>query len=151
MNQGSASALIEELGRSVGLPALQLDAQGCCQLVFDKRWLVTLSLHPSGERLMLHCPICATHAPAMHDVAALQVMLQANFMGCAALGGSLAVTPDLRACVQSELRLAGAGVDALRTCLEQLLMAAETWARRLEQPIGESARQPAAHLLSQRA
>lgn len=130
MNRSGVDALVNDLGRQLGLEGLCLDASGCCQLAFDGRWLVTLVLHPSGDRLVMHCAISS---PGEIEPAALLAMLQGNFMGCAAWGGSLAIAPDRRACVQQEVALNQAGLESrrLRQALERLLAAAETWALRL--------------------
>lgn len=129
MNRSTADAILSDLGQRLGMPGLRLDDMGCCQLVFERQWLVSLVLHPSGDRLMLHCPITTPEATDLLDAATLLVVLRGNFMGGSALGGSLAVAPDRRVCVQFEVNLSGA--DALQQDLERLLQAAQTWASRL--------------------
>lgn len=153
MNRTMAEALLLDLGRRMGIPALRMGDRGCCQLVFDGRWLVTVSLHPSGDRLALHCPISPPDSASRFDPQTLLALLEGSFMGCAAFGGTLAVTPDQRACVQHELRLAGAGVEVLEAAIEHLLAAAEAWAVRLAQGPGSPAplSRPAADLLVGRA
>jgi len=97
--------------------------------VFERRWLVSLVLHPGADRLMLHCPITTPQATDLLDTETLLVLLRGNFMAGGALGGTLALGSDRRVCVQFEVRLSGA--DALQQALERLLQAAETWAQRL--------------------
>lgn len=131
MDRSGLDALLLDLGNRLAVEGLCLDAAGCCQLAFDQRWLVTVALHPAGDRLVLHCPIST---PGEFGAATLLAMLQGNFMGCATGGGSLAIAPDRRACIQQEIALAGNGPDgrALQQVLERLLAAAETWATRLQ-------------------
>ena len=133
MNRSAADAILLELGTRMGLPGLRTDDSGCCQLVFDRRWLVSCVVHPSGERMMLHCPITLPQALASLDAEMLTILLRGNFMGCSACGGSLAVAPDQRVCVQYEVMLPGSGVEGLQQALERLLQAAETWSNRLSQ------------------
>lgn len=129
MNRSTADAILTDLGERLGMPGLRMDETGCCQLVFERRWLVSLVLHPGADRLMLHCPINTPQATELLDAETLLVLLRGNFMGGGALGGCLALGPDRRVCVQFEVRLSGA--DALQQALERLLQAAETWAQRL--------------------
>lgn len=131
MTRRTADAILLELGSRMGLPGLRLDESGCCQLVFDRRWLVTCVVHPTGERMMLHCPISAPEAVAALDADMLTVLLRGNFMGCSACGGSLAIAPDQRVCVQYEIFLPATSVDGMQQAIERLLQAAETWSNRL--------------------
>ncbi len=153
MNRSTADTFLLELGKRMGLAGLRTDDAGCCQLVFDRRWLVSCVVHPSGERMMLHCPITPPQALASFDVETLTVLLRGNFMGCSACGGSLAVAPDLRVCVQDEVLLPGNGIEGLQQALERLLQAAETWSQRLAQgPAPLPGRRPGgAHLMAMRA
>lgn len=57
MNRSGVDALVSDLGRLLGLKGLRLDESGCCLLAFDRRWQVTIVLHPVGDRLVMHCPI----------------------------------------------------------------------------------------------
>ena len=147
MNRSEVDALVNDLGRRLGLEGLCLDGSGCCQLAFDRCWLVTMVLHPAGDRLVMHCPI---GPPGEIEPADLLAMLQGNFLGCAAWGGSLAIAPDRRACVQQEIALnqAGVGSNLIQKALERLLIAAETWATRLRE--GAATRQPRSALLPDR-
>lgn len=122
-------AVLLALGKRMGLPGLCLDAHGCCQLEFQGRWVVTLVLHPHHDRLVLHCPI-STAGEIPPDI--LLTMLQGNFMGCAVGGGSLAVGPDRRACVQQELPLVVLREEAVQQAIDRLLTAAQTWSTRLQ-------------------
>lgn len=131
MTRRTADAILLELGSRMGLPGLRMDESGCCQLVFDRRWLVSCVVHPTGERMMLHCPISAPDALDTFDTDLLTVLLRGNFMGCSACGGSLAVTPDRRVCVQYELFLPATSVDGLQQAIERVLQAAQTWSTRL--------------------
>ena len=130
---------LSALGRLMGLPALCFDGQGCCQLVFDERWLVTLVRQDARARLYLHCPISPPGVAERLDASVLQVMLQGNFMGRGAGGATLAIGQDRRACVQCEFPYAEAADERmLMSGIEHLLASAETWAARLERSPVES-------------
>ncbi len=131
MNRSTADAILLELGTRMGLAGLQTDDSGVCQLVFDRRWLVSCVVHPAGDRMMLYCPITLPQALSSFDTETLTVLLRGNFMGCSTCGGSLAVAPDQRVCVQYEVMLPGSGAEGLQQGLEHLLQAAETWSNRL--------------------
>lgn len=151
MSRGSADALLAQLGQSMGLAGLCLDSAGCCQLAFDQRWLVTVTHHAAGGRLVLHCPLCAAGGAEQLGRDTLIALLEGNFMNRAA--ATLAISPDKRACLQIELPLAGADGPSLHNALEQLLNLAETWARRVERgdaaSSGGAEREPR-HWLGQR-
>lgn len=138
MSRGAADALLLELGQRMGLAGLCLDAAGCCQLAFDQQWLVTLTHHAAGGRLVLHCPVSAAGAADRLGRDTLVALLEGNFMNRA--GATLAVSPDRRACLQIELPLAGADAALLHNALEQLLNLAETWAQRVQKGEGPLAR-----------
>lgn len=133
MTRAAADALLLELGDRMGLPGLHLDRAGCCHLAFDGRWLVTLAIMPGG-RLFLHCPIGAPATAEALDAALMMTMLQASFMGRGAAGGTLAIGPDRRPCVQRDLAVSQMDASALQGALEQLLNTAETWSDRLLAP-----------------
>lgn len=122
-------AVLLALGKQLGLPGLCLDAHGCCQLEFQGGWVVTLVLHPHQDRLVLHCPI-STAGEILPEIQL--AMLQGNFMGCAVGGGSLAVGPDRRACIQQELPLVALSVAAVQQAIDRLLAAAQAWSKRLQ-------------------
>lgn len=124
----AVDAVLLDLGTALGVAGLRLDGNQCCQLSFQGRWVVTLVLHPQGDRLVLHCPIST---PGEIAPSILMAMLQGNFMGGGTGGASLAISPDLRACIQRELPLAGASGASIRQAIEHLLVGAELWALRL--------------------
>ncbi len=133
MTRAAADALLLELGDRMGLPGLHLDRNGCCRLAFDGRWLVTVAFMPGG-RLFLHCPIGVPATPEALDAAVMMTMLQGSFMGRGAAGGTLAIGPDRRPCVQRDLAIIETDGSALHAALEQLLNTAETWSARLQAP-----------------
>ncbi len=133
MTRAAADALLLELGDRMGLPGLHLDRAACCRLAFDGRWLVTVAFMPGG-RLFLHCPIGVPATPEALDAAVMMTMLQGSFMGRGAAGGTLAIGPDRRPCVQRDLAIIETDVSALHGALEQLLDTAETWSARLQAP-----------------
>lgn len=126
---GGLDVVILAFGEQMGLSGLRMDANGCCQLQLQGCWVVTLVLHPNYDRLVLHCPI-STAGQIPSEI--LLAMLQGNFMGCAVGGGSLAVAPDRRACVQQELPLAVLTVKSLQQAIDRLLNAAQAWSTRLQ-------------------
>jgi len=131
MERDAADPLLSELGCLIGLPALRFDAQGCCQLMFDERWLVTLVRHEPRRSWYLHCPISEADATQQLDTSVLRTMLQGNFMGRGVAGGTLAIGQDRQACVQCELPFAEADARSLLDAVERLLASAQAWAGRL--------------------
>lgn len=130
---------LSELGQRLGMPALRPDAAGCCQLLFDGRWLVTLALAPGGQHLWLHCPLTCAGPDLPAD--ALALLLQGNFMGTGCGGGAFAIGPDGRVYLQQQIERQGAG--ELHNRIEALLNMAETWAQRLSTPSQAAPGRPA--------
>lgn len=143
MSRSTTDALLGALGERVGLPGLRLDDSGCCQLAFDRRWLVTIGLQPSGQRLVLHCPLASPELTASLSRELLLALLDANFLNRGAGPGTLAVGPDRRVCVQVELPLAGADANLLHNALEHMLNVAQVWAERLEKDPAQNTIAPA--------
>lgn len=131
----SADALLRELGESIGIPALELDASGGCQLAFDGRWLVTLIHAPAVHRWILSCPLAAAHAPVTSGTQG--AMLRASFMGAGCGGGALSLAPDGRPSLQYQLAHSECNAPALLAQIESLLNQAEIWAERIQR--GETA------------
>lgn len=125
-----ADRVIADLGERIGIPALQLDAAGGCQLAFDGRWLVTLIHAPAAQRWVLSCPLAPAHATFAADTQL--AMLRANFMGAGCAGGVLAVAPDGRPCLQIHLADAEVNGEFLLARVETLLDQAELWADRVQ-------------------
>jgi hypothetical protein len=134
MTTGPEDDALSELGRLVGLPGLRFDSNDSCQLVFNDGWHVTVMKELRRSQFYLHCPISTAADTATLDSALLSLMLRGNFMGRGAGGGSLAVGPDGRACLQSELAIRETDGRALLAAMERLLDCAETWAARLAAP-----------------
>lgn len=128
MTTSTISELMTGLGQHLGMPGLQLDTSGCCQLLFDQRWLVTVVHQGALGRMALHCPVASAHAVQALGAAALRAMLQANFMGRGTGRCQLAICTEGRACLLIELALVETDGPVLLQALEQLLNQAQTWA-----------------------
>ncbi|WP_263768611.1 type III secretion system chaperone [Propionivibrio soli] len=126
---GGPDSTINELGTLIGVPGLKLDGNGCCQLAFDGRWLVTLAHVPGAQRWLLSCPLTDGRQTVPHG--SQTAMLRANFMGAGSGGGFLCIAPDGKPCLQFQLPLAETTGQHLLDQLEGLLNLAETWAERL--------------------
>ncbi len=131
MGRSQADACILELGERLGMPGLRLDAAGCCQLLFDARWLMTLAMEPDGSHVWLHCPCAAAHATDSMPAATLVTLLKANFMGHGAGGATLAAGADGRVYLQRQVRLSDSGASGLCAAIEQVLDLTEKWAERI--------------------
>ena len=132
MTKRTIDELLDDLGRHVGMPCLKLDAAGCCQLLFDQRWLVTLMGQSAASRIMLHCPISSAQSGQCFGPSTLRAMLEANFMGRGTGRCQLSICTEGRACLLLELALAQTDGPALVHAVEQLLNQAETWSQWLE-------------------
>ena len=125
----SADALLAEFGARIGMPGLKFDANACCQLAFDERWLVTLTYVAPARNWVLSCPLAARQVPLVP--ASQHAMLRANFMGAGSGGGYLAIAPDGRPCLQIRVAHGECDGDGLLERVESLLNLCEVWAERL--------------------
>lgn len=145
MTTSTISELLTGLGQHLGMPGLQLDASHCCQLLFDKQWLVTVVHQGALGRVALHCPIGSAHTLQSLGAAALRAMLQANFMGRGTGRCQLAVSTEGRVCLQVDLALAETDAHIAVQALERLLNQAQTWAEWLERAGGATGQLLAMH------
>ena len=129
MTTSTINELLAGLGQHLGMQGLRLDGAGCCQLVFDQRWLVTLMHQGAISRIALHCPVSSAQSAQTLDSAALLAMLKANFLGRGTGRCQLSVCTEGRACLLLELALAETDSSVLAHALEQLLNQAETWSQ----------------------
>jgi hypothetical protein len=136
MSRGTADACLIELGKRMGMPALQLDDAGCCQLWIDERWLVTLVAEPNGNRLWLNCPVSAPHSADAIAASALVAMLKGNFMGQSG-AAMVAAGPDGRIYLQHAANLNDSVAGDIYNAIEHLVNAAEKWSVRIARGSGE--------------
>ncbi|HSV46276.1 MAG TPA: type III secretion system chaperone [Ramlibacter sp.] len=129
-----ADGLLSDLGQRLGMAGLCLDDAGCCQLLFDQRWLVTLLHLPAPGWLGLHCPVSAAGATDTLPRGTLLAMLQGSFVGRGAggAGATLCVSPDQRAWLQQVVGIEGSSGERLEQAIEQLLVHAQAWSQRIE-------------------
>ena len=132
MTKRTIDELLDELGQSVGMPCLKLDVAGCCQLLFDQRWLVTLMSQSAASRIMLHCPISSTQSAQGVGTSTLRAMLEANFMGRGTGRCELSICTEGRVCLLLQVALVETDSSALVHAIEQLLNQAETWSQWLQ-------------------
>jgi hypothetical protein len=142
MTTSNINELLAGLGQHLGMQGLRLDAAGCCQLVFDQRWLVTLMHQGAISRIALHCPVSSAQSAQGLGTAALLAMLQANFLGRGTGRCQLSICTEGRACLLLELALAETDNSVLVHALEQLLNQAETWSQWLESGFNAAAAAP---------
>jgi hypothetical protein len=124
------------MGERLGMPDLALDGAGCCQLVFDEQWIVTLLWETSTQRLSLHCPVCSSEDVAGLSSKTLLAMLKGNFFGLGSGGITLSVAPDDRVHVHMALSLSDVLGGNAYNALDMLLTRAEMWAERLNRAGG---------------
>jgi hypothetical protein len=135
MNQSAqadpqAANHLAEFGQLIGIPKLQLDTAGCCQLTFDGHWLVTLMYSAKVRQWILSCFLAAGGATISTE--AQSAMLRANFMGYGCAGGCLSVTPDGRPSLEFHLSVEEASGNALLATIEKLLDQTEIWSERIQ-------------------
>ncbi|HZY20482.1 MAG TPA: type III secretion system chaperone [Ramlibacter sp.] len=142
MTLRQAEACLRDFGERLGMPGLRLDDQGCCQLLFDQRWLLTLALEPGGAGLWLQCPVTLPGQAEALGGAALMSLLRASFLGGATggVGSGAAAGPDGRIYLQRPVPLADGA--ALHHAVERMLDLAETWSERLAGGPHSAASQP---------
>ncbi|WP_167784697.1 type III secretion system chaperone [Ramlibacter rhizophilus] len=131
MELGDLDRLLSDLGQLIGLPQLKADEEGLCQLLFGRAWLVTLVAHEPAGRIFLHCPFGTPDTAEQVDATALRMLLQASFLGHGAGGGTLALGPDGRLCLQRELLMVRLDGRQVLEEIERLVAAAQAWALRL--------------------
>lgn len=127
MQHQVANRLVSGFGRLVGMPALQLDSAGLCELVIDGRWRVTIVHQPSRECLFLHCAVCPGDVVEHMARATLLQMLKSNFGRNGPAGATFVVGPDGGAGLQIQLGLGGSDEQALLKSVGYLLQEAESW------------------------
>ncbi len=149
MTTCNINELLAGLGQHLGMQGLRLDEAGCCQLVFDQRWLVTLMHQSAINRIALHCPFSSAQSAQGLGHAALLAMLQANFLGRGTGRCHLSICTEGRACLLLELALAETDNSVLVHALEQLLNQAETWSQWLESGFNAAAAAPSQPLQTQ--
>ena len=125
-----AAIHLAEFGKLIGISRLQLDTTGCCQLTFDKRWLVTLIYLPQTRQWRLSCFLAASSELISGNVQS--AMLRANFLGSGCAGGCLAVSPDGRPSLEFQLPDNNADGNVLLAAIENLLDQAEIWGERIQ-------------------
>lgn len=133
MSRAAADSLITKLGSRLGMESLRLDSNGCCQLLFDQRWLITVIYDAATAKLWLCCPFSPPGAADSLEPSQLLSLLRANFMGNGTAGGILSMGPDQRTTLQLNMEVVQADVGMLSNALELLLNRADQWAQWMEQ------------------
>lgn len=127
----TADALMTELGRLIGMPNLQLDDSGLCELVIDDQWCITIAHHRSRNCLFLHCVICPADIMEKLERSALLMMLKGNFPGNGPDGIVFAIDPGGHAGLQLEVPLGACPDGAMLQAVDRVLREAEAWSARL--------------------
>ncbi|MEJ7929188.1 type III secretion system chaperone [Ramlibacter sp. AN1015] len=131
MNRPFPDALLSGLGALLDIDGLCADRDGCCQLLIDDEWRVTLVFQPRPQRIVLYCPLADAGATQALAAAALSAMLEASFMGRGAGGATFAIGPDRRACLQWELSVQESDERSLLAAVQALVSTAASWRERL--------------------
>lgn len=134
-----ANALVRHLGDQIGISSMSLDERGCCLLLVARRWALSLVLDASHETLYLSCPVTGPGQLEAIPPAVWVAWLQAQHLGGASSGATVAVDPEGRVCMQQALHLPSAVPARLLDAIELLLGRAAQWAARLAQPDSASA------------
>ncbi|MBF5005615.1 type III secretion system chaperone [Diaphorobacter caeni] len=127
MPSPSPAELLTELGSAIGIPALCLDAQGCCRLMFDGSRLVEMRHVPAQGRWLLTTTL---HAAALSSEG-WQLLLRGNLVGGGFGGGWAGLDEQGRAVLHLPMVDADASGPALLQAVELLLNHADRWDKRL--------------------
>jgi len=121
--------LIGDLGKTVGLDDLELDAAGYCCLVIDKDLVINIEFDEPDARLMLYSMV---GRPGSDRPAGLTELMEANYLGRGTGGATLGLERESGAIVLSrEVPIAGMDLPGFSGALERFINMAESWSRRL--------------------
>lgn len=130
---GDVDAILNELGAIIGLPRLALGEGGDpCHLSFDGKIVVSISLDPTSDDLVLATPVgFATGS----DTQVLVRLLDANFAGRGTRGATLARDAETGGIVLSlRLPVAGLRIATLERRLVDFVATAEGWTAHIAFP-----------------
>lgn len=127
MERSQADALITELGETLGIVGLALDDGGSCTLFIDDG-AVIVSIGHNAAAKTIDLMVCLDAVEP--GSAPLNRLLQANFAWRGSLGATFAIEPASGALVLQR-RVTAADAGELRQTLEDLVAAAESWAKQL--------------------
>lgn len=118
----AATALVDELGRELGIAGLAFDGDGIVSLQIDR---LTVSLAVDGDGLTLFAPVSEAEVA---DPSRLARALMANFLWIDSDGATLALEPQSRRlALQRRLPLAGLDCPGFVAALERFTALAESW------------------------
>jgi hypothetical protein len=121
-----AASLLEEYGRSVGLPALAFDAHGCVRLRFDGGADVNLELDTARDCIHLYSVLGSV--PPGADGSLYERLLEANFFGADTRGAAHVIDPVRREfLLWRRVDLDIQGASTLATAIDGLSAAAREW------------------------
>ena len=146
VSTAQAQQLLDHVAELVGLPALELDDEGFCSLLFDDRMAVNISYAADAELLTLYCNLGEIAADQAERVYPL--LLEANVLWAGTGGATLGVTPADR-CVILAFQDRIKDVDPARfeTLLEGIFDMAEFWLGRIEQSAQAAEEAPAEEIV----
>jgi hypothetical protein len=140
-DQDNAQQVIGEFGRSIGIDDLALDEEGYCCLAIDRDLIVNIELDADGGRLVLYSMV---GQPGPDRAAALEMLMQANYLGQGTGGAILGAQPETGAIVLScALPADRLDLPAFNGALERFVNTAEDWMRRLAGPAPAAAAEAA--------
>lgn len=124
--------LLDQLGRSLGLPMLGTDELGVCMLVFDERTTVNLTLDPLCGELLSWCELGNVDAGLQDADARLRQLLRANLFWRGTRGATLAMMPGTDAVILARRwPMEGMTVDRLRVGIDAMVETADSLVPRL--------------------
>src|SRR3569832_767362 len=121
-----AASLLEEYGRSVGVPTLAFDSHGCARLRFEGSPDVNLEL--DAARACIHLYSVLGSVPPDADGSLYERLLDANFFGADTRGAAHVIDPVRREFLlwrRVDLDIQGASTHA--TAIDGLSTAAREW------------------------
>ena len=126
-----AQQLLDDLARTMGVPALPLNEDHCARLVFDGKIAVDFESDPLSGELFLKCELGPVPLSGLQGF--YRRLLEANLYGQQTLRATLALDPTQqvvvlwRAVFAEELSLAG-----FEKIVEDFLNCAEGWMGEIE-------------------
>lgn len=132
MSTAQTQQLLDHIAELVGLPALELDDEGFCSLLFDDRIAVNISFAADTELLTLYCNLGEIAADQAERVYPL--LLEANVLWAGTGGATLGVTPADRCVILAfQDRIKDIDPQRFQTLLEGIVDMSAFWSERIDQ------------------
>jgi len=123
------NGLLQEFGRTIGIPDLDLDDEGYCILVIDEKLVINMEFDQLGQQLLIYSLVGETSGDAarVHEQ-----MLRSNYLGRDTGGATLGLRPEDGGVVLSQwVAVPGLDLPRFTAILETFVNQVDDWTRRL--------------------